>query len=47
MGAGHNKAEAIKPLVYDLNGLKVAYVNATRAELTLYTPDAGEVLRVF
>ena len=42
MGAGHNKAEAIKPQVYDLNGLKVAYVNATRAVLTLYTPDAGE-----
>ena len=42
VGAGRNKAEAAKPLVYDLNGLKVAYVNATRAELTLYTPDAGE-----
>lgn len=42
VGAGRNKAEATKPLIYDLNGLKVAYVNATRAELTLYTPDAGE-----
>ena len=39
-----NKAEAVNihPIAYDLNGLKVAYVNATRAELTLYTPDAGE-----
>lgn len=42
VGAGRNKAEATKPLIYDLNGLKVAYVNATRAELTLYTPDAGD-----
>lgn len=42
VGAGRDKAEATRPLYYELDGLTVAFVNATRAELTLYTPDAGE-----
>lgn len=42
VGAGRNRAEAASPLYYNLDGLTVAFVNATRAEYTRYTPDAGE-----
>lgn len=42
VGAGRNSAEAEAPLIMRTNGIKVAYVAASCAELTIYTPEAGE-----
>ena len=42
VGAGKNLAEAMTPRYYELNGLKVAVVNATRAEKHIMTPEAEE-----
>lgn len=42
MGAGRNIAEASKPVYFIIEGKKVAYVAATRAEKYILTPEAGE-----
>ena len=42
VGAGHDFAEASAPVYLEANGVKVAYVAASRAEYTIYTPEAGE-----
>ena len=42
VGAGRNRAEAMTPVYYELDGLTVAIVNATRAEKNIMTPEAGE-----
>ena len=42
IGAGHNLEEAMTPYYYVLNGYKVAFLNATRAEKYLLTPGATE-----
>ena len=41
IGAGHNIEEAMKPYYFVVNGYKVAFVNATRAEKYIMTPEAG------
>ena len=41
IGAGHNLEEAMKPYYFIVNGYKVAFVNATRAEKFILTPGAG------
>lgn len=51
IGAGRNKEEAKKPFYYIINGYKIAFVNATRAEKYILTPEAtetaGGVLRCY
>ncbi len=51
MGAGRNIAEASSPRYYIINGIKIAFVAATRAEKMILTPEAGEyksgVLRTY
>ena len=51
VGAGRNMSEAEKPVIFTVNGIKIAYVAATRAEKTIYTPEAGKdtpgVLRTY
>lgn len=42
IGAGRNLDEASKPYYFVVNGYKVAFVNATRAEKFILTPGAGE-----
>ncbi len=42
IGAGHNIEEAMKPYYFIVNGYKVAFVNATRAEKYIMTPEAKE-----
>ena len=42
VGAGRSIREASAPLVVERNGIKVAYVAASAAEYTIYTPEAGE-----
>ena len=42
VGAGRNAEEANAPVVLEANGVKVAYVAASCAEYTIYTPEAGE-----
>lgn len=42
MGAGRNLAEASEPQYYIVEGKKIAYVAATRAEKNIMTPAAGE-----
>ena len=42
IGAGKNKEEAKKPYYFILNGYKIAFVNATRAEKLILTPEATE-----
>lgn len=42
IGAGKNLEEAMKPYYFIVNGYKVAFVNATRAEKYILTPGAGE-----
>lgn len=42
VGAGRDAAEAYAPVVLEANGIKVAYVAASCAEYTVYTPEAGE-----
>ena len=41
IGAGHNIEEAMKPYYFIVNGYKFAFVNATRAEKYIMTPEAG------
>ena len=41
VGAGRNLEEAMTPAYYELDGLTVAIVNATRAEKNVMTPEAG------
>ena len=40
IGAGHNIEEAMKPYYFVVNGYKIAFVNATRAEKYIMTPEA-------
>ena len=42
IGAGKNIEEAMKPYYFVINGYKFAFVNATRAEKYIMTPEAGE-----
>ena len=42
VGAGRNIEEAGAPVILERNGVKVAYVAASCAEYTIYTPEAGE-----
>ena len=42
IGAGKNLEEAMKPYYFIVNGYKVAFVNATRAEKYILTPGAGD-----
>ena len=42
IGAGHNIEEAMKPYYFVVNGYKIAFVNATRAEKYIMTPEAGD-----
>ncbi|MBR5285338.1 MAG: CapA family protein [Clostridia bacterium] len=41
-GAGRNASEAQKPFYYIINGRKIAYISATRAEKHILTPEATE-----
>lgn len=41
IGAGRNISEAIKPYYFIINGYKVGFINATRAEKYILTPEAG------
>lgn len=51
IGAGRNKEEAKEPFYYIINGYKIGFVNATRAEKFILTPEAtdtkGGVLRCY
>ena len=51
IGAGRNIEEAKKPFYYIINGYKIGFVNATRAEKYILTPEAtettGGVLRCY
>jgi poly-gamma-glutamate synthesis protein (capsule biosynthesis protein) len=40
IGAGLNIDEAMQPFYYILNGYKISFVNATRAEKNIVTPEA-------
>ena len=42
IGAGKNIEEAMKPYYFIINGYKVSFVNATRAEKLILTPEATE-----
>lgn len=42
IGAGNNIEEAMKPYYFIINGYKIAFVNATRAEKNIMTPEATE-----
>lgn len=42
IGAGKNIEEAMKPYYFIINGYKFAFVNATRAEKYIMTPEATE-----
>lgn len=42
MGAGRNIDEANDPIYYIINGYKIAFCAATRAEKRVFTPKAGE-----
>ena len=42
VGAGLTLDEASSPVYLEANGVKVAYVAASRAEYTIYTPEAGK-----
>lgn len=41
-GAGKNKSEACQPVYYIINGMKIAFVGASRAEKVRYTPGAAD-----
>lgn len=41
-GGGRNAAEAQRPFYYLVDGRKIAFVSATRAEKYILTPEAGE-----
>lgn len=51
IGAGKNIEEAKRPYYFIINGYKIAFVNATRAEKIILTPEAtdteGGVLRCY
>ena len=51
IGAGRDIDEAMKPYYFIINGYKVGFVNATRAEKIILTPeatkDSGGVLRCY
>lgn len=51
VGAGRNIEEAKEPFYYIINGYKIGFVNATRAEKFILTPEAtntsGGVLRCY
>lgn len=51
VGAGRNIKEAKEPFYYIINGYKIGFVNATRAEKYILTPEAtetsGGVLRCY
>jgi len=51
IGAGNNIEEAMKPYYFIINGYKIAFVNATRAEKNIMTPEAtkteGGVFRCY
>ena len=51
IGAGHNIEEAKKPYYFIINGYKIAFVSATRAEKNIMTPgatdDIGGVFRCY
>ena len=51
IGAGRNIEEAKEPFYYIINGYKIGFVNATRAEKFILTPEAtdteGGVLRCY
>lgn len=51
IGAGRNLEEAKQPYYFIINGYKIAFVNATRAEKFILTPEAttttGGVLRCY
>lgn len=42
VGGGRNLEEAARSVYYIVNGVKIGFVAASNAELTLYTPAAGE-----
>ena len=42
IGAGKNIEEAMNPQYFIVNGYKIGFVNATRAEKYIMTPEAGE-----
>src|SRR5699024_5552675 len=42
VGGGRNLDEAKSPVYYIVNGMKIGFVAASNAEITLYTPAAGE-----
>ena len=42
IGAGKNIDEAMRPYYFIINGYKIAFVNATRAEKNVLTPEATE-----
>ncbi|MBR5779488.1 MAG: CapA family protein [Clostridia bacterium] len=42
-GAGRNANEAQKPFYYVINGRKIAYISATRAEKNILTPEATDI----
>lgn len=42
VGGGRNYEEAAEPVYFVVNGIKIGYVAATRAEKNRYTPGAGE-----
>ena len=42
IGAGRNIKEAMEPYYLIINGYKIAFINATRAEKIILTPEAGE-----
>lgn len=42
VGGGRNYEEAVRPVYYVVNGIKIGYVAATRAEKIRYTPEAEE-----
>lgn len=41
VGGGRNLEEAARPVYFIVNGMKIGFVAASNAELTLYTPAAG------
>ncbi|MCI9216600.1 MAG: CapA family protein [Dorea sp.] len=40
VGGGRNKKEAKRPVYFIINGIKIGFVAASNAEITLYTPAA-------
>ena len=42
VGAGRNISEAASPVYLETNGFRIAYVAASNAEYTIYTPEATE-----